>query len=94
MRDERKLADVLMVVYRRMELDDAANELEVKNTYHKVVGNLISKLTWDVKYDKGTLYVKLASAALRNELMYKKTDLENKINDALGRKAVSKIVFI
>ena len=93
MRDERKLSDVLKVVYRRMELDEVANELEVKDTYHKVVGNLISKLTWEVKYNKGTLYVKLASAALRNELMYKKTDLENKINDTLGRKAVTKIVF-
>ena len=93
MRHERKLSDVLKVVYRRMELDDAANELEVKDTYHKVVGDLISKLTWEVKYEKGVLYVKLASAALRNELMYKRTDLVNKINEVMGRKAVTKIIF-
>ena len=93
MRDERKLCDILKVVYRRMELDEAANEMEVKEMYHKVVGDLISKLTWDVKYEKGILYVKLASAALRNELMYKKEDLENKMNQNLGRKAITKIVF-
>ena len=93
MRDERKLSDILKVVYRRMELDEAANEMEVKDMYHKVVGDLISKLTWEVKYDKGTLYVKLASASLRNELMYKREDLENKINENLGRRAVTKIIF-
>lgn len=91
MRYERKLGDVLAKVYRTMELDTLADEMEVKRVYQGVVGDLISKLTMEVKYSDGVLRVRYASAALRMEISYKKTDLINKINENLGRRVVTRI---
>lgn len=94
MRYERKLSDVLTSLYRRMELDELAEEWEVKNIYNLVVGDLISRLTTEVRYDKGVLVVKYSSAALKNEIAYKKQDLINKINDSMNRIVVRKLIIL
>lgn len=94
MRYERKLSDVLSSLYRTMELDELADEFEVKSVYRQVVGDLISKLTMEVRYDKGVLVVKYSSAALKNEIAYKKQDLVNKINDSMNRVVVRKLIIL
>ncbi|MCQ2297785.1 MAG: DUF721 domain-containing protein [Bacteroidales bacterium] len=94
MRYERKLSDVLSSLYRTMELDELADEFEVKSVYRQVVGDLISKLTMEVRYDKGVLVVKYSSAALKNEIAYKKQDLINKINDSMNRVVVRKLIIL
>ena len=91
--NEHTLQDLLKRCYRRLEMDDTATELEVQRAYRQVVGDFINRLTWTVKFDKGVLRVELASAALKQELFYRRDSLATHINDALGRHVVNKIVF-
>ena len=67
--------------------------IEVENIYRNIVGDLINKLTLSVRYERNILYIKLASAALRNELSYKKQSLVDKINGQLKHGAVNEIIF-
>lgn len=91
--NEHTLQDLLKRAYHRLEMDDTVCEIEVKDAYYKVVGDLISRLTWSVRFAEGTLTVTVASAALRQELTYRKDSLQAKINDTIGRNAVKKIMF-
>lgn len=94
MRNEQPVATFLMQAFRRMNMTDAVNEYQVKEAYRSIVGDFINKLTWSVRYDNRTLYIKLASAALKQELSFRRNDLAHRINDQLGRSAVNKIVFM
>lgn len=94
MRDEQPVSDLLKVVFRRLEMTDAVNDFEVKDAYRSIVGDLINKLTWSLRYENRVLYVKVASAALRQELSYKKYDLTKRINDQLGRNALDNVIFV
>ena len=92
--NEHTLQELLRKAYHRLDMDDTAREMEVKHAYSAVVGDFINRLTTSVRYEKGVLTVALASAALKQELFYRRTSLSQKINDALGRQAVQKIVFV
>lgn len=93
MQHARPLTDFLKLAYRRLNLDEAMLEMDVRNAYKGVVGDMIFKLTLSLKFERGVLKVKLASPALRNELSYRIEDLARRINDTLGAVVVTKIVF-
>lgn len=92
--NEHTLQELLSKAYHRLDMDEWATEVEVRSAYKAVVGDWLSKLTVSAKYDKGTLTLKLASAALKQELFYRRSSLAKKINDSLGRQVVHKIVFV
>ena len=92
--NEHTLQELLKKAYHKLDMDDTAREMEVVRVYKTVVGNLISQLTTNVHFAEGVLTVRLASAALKQELMYRRSSLVDKINETLGSPAVKKIVFL
>ena len=91
--NEHTLQDLMKQMFKDCDMIDKANEMDIIKTYRFVVGDLISKLTQDIKLRNKTLCVKISSAALRNELSYKKQDLIIKINSELNYSAIDSIVF-
>lgn len=91
--DFRPLQDYLKTVYRQLHVEDAVDGVEVVSAYRQVVGDLISRLTSSARYENNTLYIQIASAALRKELSYKRQGLMNRINETLGRNVLQNIVF-
>ena len=92
--NEHTLQDLLKQVYTRLEMDDTVDEIEVVRCYQQLVGDLISRLTWSVRFKEGVLTAQLASAALRQELFYRRSSLAEKINERLGRNVVKEIRFV
>ena len=89
--NEHTLQDLLKRVYHKLDMDDTAREMEVVRVYRAVVGDLISRLTVTVRFAQGVLTVRLASAALGQELAYRRTTLADRINDGLGYQAVREL---
>lgn len=92
--NEHTLQDLLKQAFRRLDMDDTVTEIEVRRQYNILVGDLISRLTWSLSFKDGILTARLASAALRQELFYRRNSLLEKINDNLGRNAVKEIRFV
>lgn len=93
-KNEHTLQDLLRQLYHTLEMDDVATEMEVRQMYVRIVGDFISRLTLECRFANGVLTVRLASAALRQELAYRRTSLAEKINEALNKKAVKEIRFL
>lgn len=91
--NEHTLQDLLKRAYHRLDMDDVAMEMDVKRAYSKVVGDFINRLTWTVKFEKGTLILELASAALKQELFNRRSSLAESINKTLGHNAVKTIII-
>lgn len=87
---------LLDLVLKRLDVSDTPSKAKVEEAYRNVVGDLISRLTWAVKYEpsKRILKVSLASPALKRELSFKVGDLIKAINDYVGSPAVNQIVFL
>ena len=63
------------------------------NSWENVVGKMISKHTIKLNIRKKTLFVKLDSSALKNELSFSKERIIKSLNDEVGEVVIDKIVF-
>ena len=86
----------LAAALKAYHLDDTIAKSQVEEAYRQTVGELIVKLTRSVHYniERSTLYITLASPALKHELTLKTTDLLNAINAKLPKSVVKKIVYL
>lgn len=81
-----KLGDILGEALRQYNFDQTITQAQVKEAYERVVGPMLMKLTYSIHYDtvKHTLYLRLASPALRQEYSYKLSDLMESINSQVA----------
>lgn len=92
MQEDRAVDYYLERFFRRYEYSDFVSEMRVERLYHALVGDIISRLTQKITFKKGTLRVKVASAALKHELTMRRESLRTSMNDNLGAEVVQKIV--
>ena len=85
----KKVIDQLLRAYG---YQDQLDELELIKTYEELVGSIFVKHTKKIKFKNKTLFIKLDSAALRQELSYVKEGIAHKLNKALGKRIVENIV--
>ena len=91
MQPDRTLNYYLQGALRRLDHGDFADELRVETVYRQLAGDLISRLTSSVQFSKGTLSLRLSSAALRHEMTMRRESLKQKINDHFGCEVVKNI---
>lgn len=75
------------------KLKTGLDKVQVRDAWHKVMGKPIAKYTTDVYLDRNTLYVRLSSAPLRQELSYGKERIREMINEELKRDLIEKVVL-
>lgn len=68
-------------------------EAEITGAWPIVMGFNISKLTTNVYFTNGILYVQLKSAPLRQELAMQRTRILKLINEYLGGEYVKEVVL-
>lgn len=89
----QKLQDVLQELAKVQHLDKKLNELRIQDVWPKVVGNMINEYTSYIHISHHTLFIKIDSSVLRNELWMHRTQLMEKINTEIGDNIISQIVF-
>ena len=84
---------VLEKVYSELLSEQNADEFYAVKNWSKVVGVHIAKVSEVEKLVGGILYVKVKSAAWRNELVFKKNNIISQINTKVGREVIKDIQF-
>lgn len=91
---EDRTADYyIQKMFRQWNLADFASELQVENTYKRLAGDLIVRLTESIRYKKGVLRLRFMSAALRQEMTWRRDSLQQKMNEELGGDVIKKIII-
>lgn len=87
------IKNLINVFLKKNRLENGLLDLEVKKIWFEVMDNGIANYTRDVNLKNKTLYVKLNSPALREELSYGKEKLINIINQKFKKEIINKIVL-
>lgn len=74
-------------------LNDKLNETRVIQAWEKVVGEMVARNTSQLHIRKKVLFVKVNSAALRNELLYARQKLVQALNKEAGANVIDEIVL-
>ena len=88
-----EIKNLLNIFLKKNNLEKGILDLEVKKVWHELMENGVSNYTSDVSLKNKTLYIKLSSPALREELSYGKQKLIKLINERFKKTIVHKIVL-
>ncbi len=75
-------------------IDKKLIELQIARDWEKIMGRVIAKYTISVHIANDTLFIKLKSPMLKNELILQRELMLEKINACAGRIIVSKVAFL
>lgn len=91
--NESSIADVLKEFIQVNKLEQGMDKIDVEQAWKKLMGNGVNAYTQDVILKGTTLYVKLTSSTLREELSYGKQKIIAMLNEELKREVVKELVL-
>ena len=92
--NEKKIDQVFYEFLRAYGISRKYDEYKLKNEWENVVGQTIARQTDSLSIDKETLYVRLSSPSLRQEMGYAKSHIIESLNDAVGKVLIRDIMFM
>jgi predicted nucleic acid-binding Zn ribbon protein len=92
-KEEKPLKVLVDKMLRAYGLSDKLDEVELIESWEKIVGKMISKHTKDIFFKNKVLYLELDSSALKHELNLAKSKLRDKLNSDIGKNLVNEIVI-
>ena len=93
-RDTEAIVDAIRVFLRSEGLETPYNQYRLISAWPAVMGNTIAKYTSEIYIKNQTLYVRLTSPALRNDLNMQRKNIVNKLNKHINALVISDIMFI
>jgi hypothetical protein len=92
-KNDETLGDVLKRMVETYRLKGKLNELHLRESWTKIMGNSISKNTTDISLSNRRLFIKIQAAALKNELIFAKDKIKNIMNKELGEQYIDEVII-
>jgi len=91
--NNKELKNLINIFLKQNKLEKGLLNIEVKKAWFDIMNNGVANYTTDVNLRNKTLYIKLSSPALKEELSYGKEKLIKMINERFNEKIVEKIIL-
>jgi hypothetical protein len=91
--NESSIADVLQQFIQQNKLESGMDKIDVEQAWKSLMGNGVNSYTQDVLLKGTTLYVKLTSAVLREELSFGKQKIIAMLNEELKKDVVKDLIL-
>jgi hypothetical protein len=91
--NESSISEVLQQFIQVNRLEAGMDKIDVEQAWKNLMGNGVNSYTQEVILKGTTLYVKLTSAVLREELSYGKQKIITMLNEELRKEVVKDLVF-
>ena len=91
--NQSSIPEVLQQFIQQNKLESGMDKIDVEQAWKSLMGNGVNSYTQEVILKGSTLYVKLTSAVLREELSYGKQKIISMLNEELRKEVVKEIVL-
>ena len=88
------LSEVIQQIVKQNHLTYGLQKASLPALWNELMGKAIAKYTSSVELKGSTLYVRLTSPALSNELSYGKSKIIENLNERLGEPLIQKLIFL
>ena len=89
----KRLGDVLQSLLTSLGIQGKLQRYEVLDRWAEIVGSQIAQVTTADHIEGDKLFVKVTRSTWRNELLFLKKDLIDKINAAMKQELIKDIIF-
>lgn len=87
------ISQALDMMVDELKMKGKLNESRIRDSWAEIMGKPIAKYTSSVSYRDGKLYIKIESAALKQELNYSRDKIMELFNKELGDSVVKEVVI-
>jgi hypothetical protein len=90
---EYSLGDALRKFLDNSRLKGAVQALQIGDVWEQIMGKTIARYTDKIQIHGHTLYIDTSVAPLRQELLYQKDNIMQRVNEALGEPVIKEVVI-
>lgn len=90
----QRISQVIENLLREQNMEETLRQHRALAAWPRVVGTLINRQTVERRVGSGILYVRIASAVIRQELTLHRADLIKALNEAAGAEVINEIKFM
>ena len=90
---EYSIGDAMRKFLNASHLKGSIQALQIEAVWEQIMGKTVARYTDRIRIHGHTLQVETAIAPLRQELLYQKEIIIQRVNEALGEKVISEVVI-
>lgn len=90
---EISLQDAIQQFLQKSRLKSGIQAVRIEEVWEQLMGKTIAKYTDKIQIINHTLFITTSIAPLKNELLYQKENIIQKVNEAMGEKTISEVVI-
>lgn len=87
------IGDAIKEFLKKSKLKTGIQALQIEEIWEKLMGKTIAKYTDKIQIINQTLFIKTNVGPLKQELIYQKEKIIEKVNEALGEKVIKEVVI-
>jgi len=87
------MQDAIKQFLKQSRLKGSIQSLQIEDVWEQIMGKTIARYTDKIQIINHTLFISSAVAPLKNELLYQKEKIIERVNEALGEKAINDVVI-
>jgi len=90
---EISIGDALKQFLKTSKLKTGVQALQIEDAWEKIMGKTIARYTDKIEIINSTLFISSTVAPLKNELLYQKEKIIERVNEMLGEKVIKEVVI-
>lgn len=90
---EYSLGDALRKFLDNSRLKGSIQALQIGDVWEQIMGKTIARYTDKIQIHGHTLYINTSVAPLRQELLYQKDNIIQRVNEALGEPVIKEVII-
>ena len=87
------MGEALQQFLKKSRLKGSMQALQITDVWESIMGKTVAKYTDSIKIYGDKLYVTTSVAPLKQELLYQKEAIIERVNDALGEKVIREVII-
>jgi predicted ATP-grasp superfamily ATP-dependent carboligase len=89
---ELSFQDAMQQFLQHSRLKTGVQAVQIEEVWETIMGKTVAKYTDKIQIIGTTLFVTSTVAPLKNELLYQKEKIIERVNEALGEKTIKEVV--
>ena len=87
------IGEALKTFISKSNIKNGIRSVQIEEIWQQIMGNTIAKYTNKIHIINNTLFINTTVGPLKNELMYQKEKIADRVNEALGEKVITAVVI-
>ncbi len=87
------MQDAIKQFLKQSRLKGSIQALQIEDVWEKIMGKTIARYTEKIQIINQTLFISTSVAPLKNELLFQKDKIIERVNEALGEKTIKEVVI-